>query len=102
MNVLRDLLGTNVPAGRTLRAWIVGVLAMFYVFIHVYAVFYGSPNYMLIRSLHVAVALSLVFFYLPLWARLDGRQHPLGFAIDVLLMLGSAWIAIYFMLFLNT
>ena len=60
MNVMRDLLEPNVPFGRSVRAWVMAVLAMFYVFIHIYAVFYGSPNYMLIRSLHVAVALSLV------------------------------------------
>ncbi len=102
MNVMRDLLEPNVPFGRSVRAWVMAVLAMFYVFIHIYAVFYGSPNYMLIRSLHVAVALSLVFFYLPIFKRPDGTQHPVGVVIDILLFVGALWIAVYFMLFLTT
>lgn len=102
MHVLRDLTGVDVPAGRALRAWVVGTLGLFYVLIHVYSAYYGSPNSMMFRTLHVGAALALVFLYLPLRAGPDGRQPLPWLAVDVLFFFGSLWISAYFIIFYDS
>jgi TRAP transporter 4TM/12TM fusion protein len=101
MLVLRDILTRELPLGRAVRVWTVAFLGLFYVLIHVYSAFYGSPNAMLFRTLHVGVALALVFLYLPLGAK--GRPQPGWLALlDWLFVVGSLWISGYFMLFYDT
>ncbi len=56
---------------------------------------------MLLRSLHVGLALALVFLYYPLGAR-SGKQHPIALAIDLVLVLGSLWTIGYYVVELDT
>ncbi len=91
------LIRPNRTGGPTMVAWIVLVLAVFFVVIHLYAGFYGSPDSLLFRSLHVCAALILVFLCNPL--RRFGR---LGRPIDVVLCLGTLWCQTYFLIELDT
>jgi TRAP transporter 4TM/12TM fusion protein len=101
MNVIETLIGRPATVGRTARAWIIAWLGVWWILIHVYAGFYGAPNAMLFRTLHLGIALALVFLYIPTGAK-DGRQPLHFFLFDVLLVLGSLWSSLYFIIEYHT
>lgn len=77
------------------RRWLALILSVFFVLIHLYAGFYGSPNSMLYRMLHLVIALALVFLVFPL------RPAPGGAlvarAIDTALFVGALWLVWYYL-----
>lgn len=76
-------------------AWAVLCLSVFFILLHLYAGIYGPPDALLFRSLHVNVALALVFLIRPL------SKGPLRF-VDFALVLGAVWVQIYFFIELET
>lgn len=86
---------------RTWRGWLSGTLGIFFVLVHLYAGIYGPPDAMLLRSVHVGIALALVFLYYPLGGK-KGGQAPIALAIDLLLVLGSLWTIGYYLIELDT
>lgn len=85
--------GTRRP--ETIVSWTVLVLGMFFVLMHLYGGTYGAPDSLLYRSLHVNVALALVFLTRPLgsgWIR----------SIDYLLVAGALCVQTYFFIELET
>ncbi len=81
--------------GSPLLAWTVLVLSVFFILLHLYAGIYGAPDALLFRSLHVNVALALVFLVRPL-----GRGWPRF--VDFILVVGAVWVQIYFFIELET
>ena len=80
-------------SGALWEAWVILGLGAFFILIHLYAGIYGAPDALLFRSLHVNVALALVFL-----------TRPLGVfrAIDFVLVAGVAWVQVYFFIELET
>ena len=81
--------------GTTIFHWAVAVLCTFYVFIHIYLGFYGSPDSLLVNSLHVNTALAIVFMTMPMFPD-ESSHYKLGRALDVLAILATLWCAGYF------
>ncbi len=82
-------------------AWLIAVLCTFYVFVHLYAGIYGAPDTQLLNSLHVTLALALVFLTTPLIRR-GRRGHRLGRLVDALAVLASFASAGYFLVELDS
>ncbi|MEM1315774.1 MAG: hypothetical protein AAGI51_14540, partial [Pseudomonadota bacterium] len=79
----------------TACAWAALVLGAFFILIHLYAALHGSPDALLMRSLHVTTALALVFLIRPLgtgWLR----------AIDMLALAGAVGVQVWFFVELET
>jgi len=83
------------------RRWVGLVLSVFFVLIHLYAGFYGGPDSMLYRMLHLVVALALVFVVFPLDAR-RGRRRVAARALDTVLFLCALWLAWYYLSTIGT
>lgn len=96
-----DLANGAMSFSRTWRGWLTGTLGIFFVLLHLYSGIYGPPDAMLLRALHVGIALALVFLNYPLAAR-AGPQPPIALAIDLLLVLGSLWTIGYYIIELDT
>lgn len=86
---------------RIFRAASIAAMGLFYVFIHLYAAVYGSPDTQLMNSLHVTIALVLVFLLNPL-ARSGGYVALLWGVVDLLCILGSVLCIFYFLTELKT
>lgn len=78
------------------RRWVGLVLSVFFVLIHLYAGFYGGPDSMLYRMLHLVIALALVFVVFPLDAP-AGVRRALARGLDVVLFLCASWLAWYYL-----
>lgn len=85
----------------TLFHWTVAVLCTFYVYIHIYIGFYGSPDSLLLNSLHVTTALAIVFMTMPM-ATADSRWHVAGRMMDILALVATVWCAGYFIAQIHT
>ena len=96
-----DLANGAPSLSRTWRGWLTGTLGIFFVLVHLYSGIYGPPDAMLLRALHVGIALALVFLNYPLGAR-SGKQPPIVLAIDLVLVLGSLWTIGYYLVELDT
>ena len=90
-----DRLSGADNGGALLEAWAVLCLGTFFVLTHLYAGIFGSPDALLFRSLHVNVALALVFLSRPL----GGRALRL---LDLVLVAGVVWVQVYFFIELET
>ena len=86
---------TGPGRARDAEAWAILVLGVFFVLIHLYAGIHGSPDALLYRSLHVTVALVLVFLTRPLGSGL------LRLA-DYAMIAGAVWVQAYFFIELET
>lgn len=75
--------------------WLVAVMCTFYVFIHLYIGFYGSPDSQLLNALHVNSALALVFMTMPLAARSNRLYRPARM-LDIIAIFGCIWCVGYF------
>ena len=78
------------------RRWVGLVLSVFFVLIHLYAGFYGAPDSMLYRMLHVVVALALVFVVFPLDAAGRARR-TWARVLDTALFCCALWLAWYYL-----
>lgn len=74
-------------------------LSFFFVLIHLYAGIYGSPDSLFFRSLHVNIALVVVFLAWPLGGE---SQRPWQRAIDLLWVAGALWVQLYFAMEIET
>jgi len=83
-----------LPLRAAAEGWAVLALGTFFILIHLYAAWHGSPDALLMRSLHVSTALALVFLTVPL-------PGPLR-AIDGLALLGVAGVQVWFFWELET
>lgn len=102
-NVLQVLTGHGAPTGRLVRMWLIAWLGMTWMLIHIYSGFYGSPNAILYRTLHVGLALALVFLYMPTGSGRWRDRQPLPLVLfDAVLVIASLSISAYFMLFLDS
>lgn len=81
--------------GTTMFHWAVAVLCTFYVYIHLYIGFFGSPDSLLLNSLHVNTALAIVFMTMPLFPT-GSRFHKLGRWLDLIAIVATLWCAGYF------
>ena len=98
MSSTEVLLGhPSAPAVDRAFHWLVAVVCTFYVFIHLYLGFYGSPDSQLLNALHVNSALAIVFMTRPAVARGNAIYVPLRF-VDALAVLGCLWCAAYFLI----
>ncbi len=86
---------TTHGAAQSLRGWAILCLGVFFILMHLYGGIYGAPDALLYRSLHVNVALLLVFLTRPFGS---GRWRWL----DLPLLAGAAWVQIYFFIELET
>lgn len=77
------------------QPWAVLCLSAFFILLHLYGGLYGAPDALLYRSLHVNVALLLVFLTRPLGTGLLR-------AVDYLLIAGALWVQAYFFIELET
>ena len=100
--MIKDIAYGDASAFRQWRGWTIAFIGAFYVFIHIYAGFYGPPESILFRSLHVAAALALVFLYFPLFKDGTPAMRALGTLVDLAFIAGSLWIAGYFIVYLET
>ncbi len=101
MNVLQIITGNGAPPGHVARAWLIAWLGLSWMLLHLYSGFYGSPNAMLFRTLHLGVAMALVFLYMPTGGKRE--RQPLPFVlIDILLFAGCLWTSVYFFIFYDT
>jgi TRAP-type uncharacterized transport system fused permease subunit len=79
-----------------IRRWIGLTLSVFFILIHLYAGFYGAPDSMLYRMLHLVLALALVFVVFPIksssgWRKLANRT------IDTVLFFCALWLSWYYL-----
>lgn len=81
--------------------WLVAVVCTFYVFIHLYIGFYGSPDSQLLNALHVNAALAIVFMSMPLAPR-RSRHYRLSRSVDVIAIFGCIWCTGYFIAEIET
>ncbi len=86
---------TGETDGRLVDSWAILTLSTLFVLIHLYAGIYGSPNALLFRSLHVNIALVLVFLTRPLGSGLPRIA-------DLAMIAGTLWVQAYFMIELET
>ena len=101
MNILQLITGHSAPSARLVRAWLIAWIGLSWMLIHLYAGFYGSPNAMLFRTLHLGVAMALVFLYLPTGGDRERQPWPL-LLFDIVNVLACLWISVYFMIFYDT
>ncbi|MSO66054.1 MAG: TRAP transporter fused permease subunit [Alphaproteobacteria bacterium] len=101
MNVLPILTGSPAAGGQVLRAWLIGWLGVSWILIHLYSGFYGSPNAMLFRTLHLGVALALVFLYIPTGGKRSPQPLPF-LLLDTIFIIGSLWTSVYFVIEYDT
>lgn len=89
----------RAPTGSapTWTRWAIVVLAFLFIVFHLYAGIWGPPDAILFRAVHLCLALPLVFLCFPLGRAWHGKIGP-PFVIDVLLLLGCAWLATYFVM----
>lgn len=92
----------NVSVFRKWRPFTICFLGAFYVLLHLYAGFYGPPEAILFRSLHVGLALCLVFLYFPLNQNKKKFTKIVCNITDFFLIIGSIWIGAYFIVELET
>ena len=79
-----------------IRRWIGLTLSVFFILIHLYAGFYGAPDSMLYRMLHLVLALALVFVVFPLlsssgWRKLANRT------LETVLFFCALWLSWYYL-----
>ena len=82
-------------SGSLWEAWVILGLGAFFILIHLYAGIFGAPDALLFRSLHVNVALALVFLTRP-------SGTGLWRLTDLLLVAGAVWVQVYFFIELET
>jgi TRAP transporter 4TM/12TM fusion protein len=80
---------------------LIAVLSAFYVYIHLYAGIFGAPDTQLMNSLHVTIALILVFMTSPLVPRTSPR-YSYGLAFDLVCVVGAIICATYFLIEIET
>ncbi len=100
--MIKDIAYGDGFAVRHWRGWLIAFIGAFYVFIHIYAGLYGPPESLLFRAFHVGTALALVFLYFPLFRHASTPVRNLGTLLDVLFIVGSLWIAAYYVIELET
>lgn len=72
---------------------IISTIAIFWSSYHLYTTFFGTPNALIHRSIHLTFALSLIFILIPPLKRFKNNRFAL--AIDTLIVLLSLSIGIY-------
>ena len=102
MSDVRSLrLKSEVDFFNELRRWIGLVLSVFFVIVHLYAGFYGAPDSMRYRMLHLVLALAIVFVVFPIKPA-SGWRQVVTRTIDAALFLCAVWLAWYSLSTLNS
>jgi TRAP transporter 4TM/12TM fusion protein len=94
-------LKSEVDFFNELRRWIGLVLSVFFVIVHLYAGFYGAPDSMMYRMLHLVLALAIVFVVFPIKPA-SGWRQVVNRTIDAALFLCAVWLAWYYLSTINS